>query len=45
MRWLLEGFGGVSLLTRNEVVLGKLEGVGLMRWNFEGFFVLVAERR
>ena len=45
MRWSLEGFGGVSLLTRNEVVLGKLGGVRLMRWNFEALFVLVAERR
>ena len=29
----------------NEVVLGKLDEVSLMRWNFNGLLVLVVERR
>ena len=38
-------FWGVIFLIGNEVVLEKLDGVKLLRSNFAGLLVLVAERR
>ena len=38
-------FGDEGMLVRNVVVLGKVEGMRLMWWNFEGLVVLVVGRR